>query len=231
MGLNTFAIYAKNPEKAKDLQYQAEQYGFKHFQEAPDFVISMGGDGTFLIAERDTPGIPKLLVRDSIICYKCQDKPIDDMLKAIQSGNSRIREIVKIEASHPNGQLVSVNDVILRNKNPTQAIRFSVEVNGEEIDDMVIGDGIVAATPFGATGYYRSITRKTFDHGIGVAFNNSTQLKPPLVLNKQSEVMITMIRGVGQLACDNSPNIEYVEEGDRITIRESEQIARLITHL
>jgi NAD+ kinase len=230
MELKTFFIYAKNPEKGERVKTDVEKQGFVYTRNEPDFIITVGGDGTFLEAERDSPGIPKLLVRDSLICFKCHDEPLDEMLEIIQSGNSRIEEIIKLEVIHKDEPLLAVNDMILRNENPTRAIRFKVSLDGEIVDENAIGDGVVVATPFGATGYYRSVTRSTFEEGIGIAFNNPTQEKDPLVMAEKSEVMIEITRGPGQLAVDNNPKILRVEEGDRLLVRKASTVARLLSH-
>lgn len=230
MVFKTFFIYAKNPEKGERVKAQVEQQGFAYARDDPDFAIALGGDGTFLEAERDSPGIPKLLVRDSLICFKCHNEPLDEMLEIIQSGKSRIEEIIKLEVIHKDEPLLAVNDMILRNENPTRAIRFKVSLNGEIVDENAIGDGVVVATPFGSTGYYRSVTRSTFEEGIGVAFNNLTEKKDPLVMAEKSELTIEITRGPGQLAVDNNPKILRVEEGDRLLVRKATKVGRLVSH-
>jgi NAD kinase len=88
----------------------------------------------------------------------------------------------------------------------------------------------VTATPFGSTGYFRSVTHTQFDAGIGLAFNNSTEAKEPLILDEPSEITVEVTRGPGQLAVDNAPEIHSVETGGRLTIRQSDAIARLVVH-
>ena len=39
--------------------------------EHPEMVICYGGDGTLLFGEREYPGIPKILVRNSKVCFLC----------------------------------------------------------------------------------------------------------------------------------------------------------------
>lgn len=230
MELNTFSIYAKNPEKGQQVKSQVEKQGFEYSETFPDFMITVGGDGTYLEAERIKPGIPKLLVKDSLVCFKCHDEPLDKMLDMIQAGKSQFKEIIKLEAIHGKGRLLAVNDIILRNENPIHAIRFKVSVNQEEVDPNLIGDGVVVATPFGATGYYRSVTRRTFNQGIGVAFNNPTQEKQPLLLDETDELSLEITREVGQLVADNNPTIVKVNPGDRIRIRQASEVGLLVSH-
>lgn len=230
MELNKFFIYAKNAEKGERVKASVEEWGFEYSSESPDFVITVGGDGTYLAAERKLPEIPKLLVRDSLICYKCNDESLDKMLKTIRSGQSRIKEMIKLEAAHRDGKLLAVNEIVLRNENLIRAIRFKVSVDGEEVHQNIIGDGVVVATPFGSTAYYKSVTRGTFNRGIGVGFNNSTREKEPLLIDENSELLIEITRENGQLAADNNPTIATVGKGDTILIRKASEVARLISH-
>jgi NAD+ kinase len=227
---NTFFIYAKNPDMGETVKAQTEQYGFRYVEHDPDFVITVGGDGTFLEAERSLPGIPKLLVRDSLVCFRCHDEPLDKMLDMIQSGRGCIQTLMKLEAIHGNGQIQAVNDIVLRNKHPVRALRFKLSVDGEAVDDNVVGDGIVAATPFGATGYYRSVTRSTFQRGFGLAFNNATEPRSPLLLPDSAELTIEITREQGQLVADNNLDIVTVQTGDRVTIRKATAVGRLVSH-
>jgi NAD+ kinase len=228
MAFNTFCIHAKNADSGAVVRDFVQRQGFEYSDSHPDFVLSVGGDGTYLQAERRFPGIPKLLVRDSLICAKCEDESLDTMLEQMRSGGTRTRDIIKIEAIAHDRRLLAVNDIILRNEHPTQAIRFKLAIDGKDADHNVIGDGIVAATPFGATGYYRSVTRRTFDRGIGVAFNNPTEPKEPLILGDESKLSVELTRGNAQLAFDNDPSVATVAQGDRVTIRKAAEVARLI---
>lgn len=223
-----FDLVAKNRDRGEDIKAKTLARGFTYDADNPDFIITVGGDGTFLVAERDRPGIPKLLVRDSLVCFKCHNEPFSEMLDAIETGESLIKEFIKIQAISSIGQLLAVNDVVLRNHNPTVAIRLQVAVDGEVVEEMVIGDGVVVATPFGATGYYQSVTRSTFEQGIGVGFNNSTQPKSPLVLSEDSQLTLKILRSQGSLAVDNNPNILTLTEGNEITVKKAPEVARLV---
>ncbi len=225
-----FCIHAKDDDKVNPVRSLVEQTGFQYSDRAPDFVITVGGDGTFLQAEHRYPGIPKLLVRDSRICYRCHNEPLPVLLDDIQQGRATTMAIPKLEVGHSQGCSTAINDIVLRNQHPTQAIRFRVSVNGQVAVEQVIGDGIVAATSFGSTGYYRSVTRQTFDQGYGLAFNNSTEAIAPLRLSSEDEVILDITRGPGQLAVDNVPDIQILPSNEQIVIRQSQAIARLVVH-
>jgi len=225
-----FCIHAKDDAKVNPVRSLVEQTGFQYSDRDPDFVITVGGDGTFLQGEHRYPGIPKLLVRDSLICYRCHNEPLPVLLNYIQQGRAITMAIPKLEVGHSRSCSTAINDIVLRNQHPTQAIRFRVGVNGQVVVEQVIGDGIVTATPFGSTGYYRSVTRQTFEQGYGLAFNNSTEAIAPLQLSSEDEVILDITRGPGQLAVDNVPEIQILPSSEQVVIRQSQAVARLVSH-
>jgi NAD+ kinase len=163
-----YSAFAKNPAKIAELRAVAAPMGFVYDDDKPDFMITIGGDGTFLLAERRFPGIPKLLIRDSFVCFKCHDEPVARMLEIIKSGTWRIEEIPKLKVSLDGTAPTATNDIVIRNADPRHALRFRLRVDDEPVDDVLIGDGVVVATPFGSTGYFHSVTGRTFATGIGI---------------------------------------------------------------
>jgi NAD kinase len=193
----------------------------------PDIIICLGGDGTFLYNERKYPGIPKLLIRDSDICKKCENRQLDLLFKKIGLGNYTIQDYRKLEAMHRGKRLLATNDFVIRNRTPTQAIRFEVEVDGKKLG-MIIGDGIVVSSVFGSTGYHYSITKKSFDKGIGLAFNNITGKERSILLPETAKVSITLIRHYAILGHDNSPGLMTINEGETVAIKNSRNVARIV---
>ena len=70
----------------------------------------------------------------------------------------------------------------------------------------------------GSTAYYRSITHSIFRTGIGLAFNNSTELVNHLVLPEKSLITVEILRGPGELVADNIPESIPLNEGDSASI-------------
>ena len=93
---------------------------------------------------------------------------------------------------------------------------------------LVLITGVIVATPFGSTAYYHSITRKSFDKGIGVAFNNPTKPVNHLVLKEDSKVEIELVRGEASFATDNDSEILDLIEGQLIKIKKAKETAKII---
>jgi len=108
--------------------------------------------------------------------------------------------------------LVALNEIVIHNKNPQHGIRYRVFLDKTDLGKEFIGDGLVVATPFGSTGYYRSITDSYFELGIGIAFNNSTEQADSLVVKEQRQIKVLITRGPALLYADNQTKIINLKE-------------------
>jgi len=225
--MRTFYIVGRNTKSKNALKKTLKRLGFEYRIIKPGFIISLGGDGTFLFSERKYPGIPKILMRDSNICKKCDDLEYDELFMKILLGNYVIVKHMKLEAIHNRKKYLATNDFIIRNKTPVHAIRFLVDVDDKEMP-LIIGDGIVVSTPFGSSGYHESITRKTFKEGIGLAFNNTTVDFKHKVLHENSIVKIKLLRHDAHFGVDNDPKIMTFRQGETITIKRSKKTSKVI---
>lgn len=217
-----------NGENHSDLVCDVASAGFDVVRENPEIIFSCGGDGTFMRAEHAYPGVPKIPLRASAVCKLCAVVSNEDVLKRIADGKYRIEEFWKLSAEAKGKKYIGVNDVIVHNKDPRHAIRYDVFINDKRVRENVIGDGIVVATPFGGTGYYRSITDSYFEVGMGLAFNNSTEESDHIVLKEDSVVRVTIARGPAIVYVDNRNESIELEEGDGVEIKKSDQVARIV---
>jgi len=221
-------VVAKNEGYKAAIEKMLKANGFKLDSLRPDIVFSAGGDGTYLIAENKFPGVPKVFIRDSSICRKCDKSGLKDILEKLKSGDVCIEPNIKIKAKFKGRCFSAANDIIFRNDDLTQAVRFTVSVNGRQINRIFIGDGLVVSTPFGSTAYFYSITRKKFRHGIGIAFNNITSGHKPIVVDEDSEIKITLVRNNAQLAFDNTKHPVLLKEGDSVIITKDSKKAKIV---
>lgn len=205
----------------------------RHFEvvtEDPDLVIAYGGDGTLIGAELDYPEIPKLGVRSDTSCIKCPAHEEVVMIERLVAGDLPEQRLMKIEADCNESGVwrTALNDIMVRNEDPQSAVRFIVLLNGQRITEELIGDGLVAATAFGSSAYFRSITRVVTRVGIGVAFNNCSDLLNHLVLAEDDLLEVLITRGPGLLCVDNSRETIRLDRGDMVKIRRSAQVSRIL---
>ena len=203
--------------------------GFEIVEAGPEFVISYGGDGTLVKSEHLFPGVPKIVLKNSAVCKKCSALGNDEVLARVARREYKVEELLKLEARFGEKKLVAVNDVIVHNADPRHAIRYELLVNGRSVAGEVIGDGIVVATPFGSTAYYRSITDSFFEVGIGVAFNNSTEPSDHLILKEESLIKVKIVRGPAMVYADNWEDSIKIGEGDEMVIQKAAETAKIVT--
>ncbi|MEI6479767.1 MAG: hypothetical protein WCO21_03020 [bacterium] len=205
-----------------------KEHGFKIVEKKPDFIVSYGGDGTLMISESLYPGIPKIILKGSLICKKASPFPNEEVLKRISKGKFEIEKVWKLEARANGKMLLGLNDIVVHNTDMRHAMRYTTSIDGVQMVNSIIGDGVVVATPFGSTGYYRSITDSFFEVGIGLAFNNSTEQSDHIILKENRTISVHISRGPAVVYADNQDDSILLNVGDSITIRKSKQFAKIV---
>lgn len=222
--MKTYSIIGNNSDEINKI---FQEKGYVRNDTNPEFVISYGGDGTLLKSEHIYPGIPKLFLRNSLIGNLGFKETNDEVIEKFFSDKFTIKKYFKIEAQIKDKKIIAVNEFSLKNKNPRYSIRFDVCVNDEKVLNHIIGDGLIAATPIGSTGYYRSITRSTFELGIGLAFNNSHEHFNHMVLKEDSVIKVVILRGPAFCYVDNHDEEIVLEDGDDLVIKKSDEFLHM----
>lgn len=234
-------LYGRYGEYPKEIEDLVKSFGLKIVASNPDVVITHGGDGTVLGAEKNFPGIPKLILKNSAVCHLCSPLSNEKLLELFVSGKLKTKEYMKLEALvSPNflNPPLALNDIAIAHKFPNVAIRFQVlekdlekesPWKGDSLIDL-IGDGVVLATPFGSTGYFYSITKSSFTSGIGLAFNNihNVNIREKIV-DEDDEIKIKIFRGPAVMALDNDPRLFDLPEFTEIIIRKAPQFAYFLS--
>lgn len=211
--------------------------------------MTLGGDGTILHAARtfSDPTILPVRTGDSI-GYKTtlETDQLVATLDELESGHeldgvsiSTHRKIAAYrDGSQLQGEFDAVNEISVHHSSPTTAAVLSVRIrDGDERHefDRVIGDGVLVATPFGSSAYYRSITGGTISQGLGVAFNNvHTPVDTPqyLQLSNDGVVEIELLESEHAsgaiLTRDDADETVELTLGEPVPIRHSDETVEIL---
>ena len=204
----------------EDLLPLLRRFAVELVDDNPDLVITHGGDGSLLGAERDYPGVPKCPLRDRRQNPKCSQHSELSTLEKLFAGQLQRSNLEKLVAVTACGEeLCGINDLVLGRELLSSAIRYRIIVDGELFRPQVVSDSLVIATPFGSTGYFQSITRGNFRTGIGLAFNNAMDGSGFSVLSSFVRLEVQVLRGPAVLVADNDPKILRLQDGETLLVR------------
>lgn len=181
-----YFVVSNDQDRAATWRQRLVDHGFNITEEydSDATILTLGGDGTILYAARTYANPTILPVRAGDSEGNRTRLDTDDLLRRlgdIESGRTDLdrqtfETLTALEGGEPiRPDFRALNEISLHHSSPALAAEFAVRVEdrGQRHEfEQVIGDGALVATPFGATGYYRSITGGTFSTGFGLAFNN-----------------------------------------------------------
>jgi NAD+ kinase len=126
---------------------------------SPDFIITVGGDGTILrtAMQMQEPSTPILGVNKGSRGFLTEVEPknVNKGLDRVIKGDYIIEKCIKLSSRHlETGKVFpdSLNEVLLASSMASKAIDVRIKVNGEPLID-VQSDGVMASTPVGSTAY------------------------------------------------------------------------------
>lgn len=164
------------------------------------------------------PGVPKLLVYHSSKCKRCDNHGYKKIIKRLVDKKFKTLNFLKIEGSVNGKKLVGMNEVNIHYQPPC-ALRFDVYVNNKLVARECVGDGLVVSTPYGSSGYFYSITRKEFNKGLGIAFNNTVKPVKTRIVPENSVIKVKIVRGPGIMCVDANKKTFSLRTGDMVKIQ------------
>jgi len=198
-----------------------------------DLLISLGGDGTVLHLARQTM---KLVT--PIIGINCGDKGflaeldgpyINILLDAINGKYRESRRMMLDVSLYRNDEVIykdtALNDVVLKSVHNVIAVK--AEVQGQTVCKFS-GDGLIVATPTGATGYSLSAGGPIVEPEANAILvtplaAHLLSAKPQVISdNRVLDITADRLRGRPTvLTVDGNEPIDFIS-GDRLVIRKSE---------
>ena len=125
--------------------------------EKADLIISFGGDGTLLVAAKETlrKDIPVMAVNMGSLGYLAEISPenLVEMLKRYQNGQYVVDERAFLEVKYNKKTYYALNElVLLKGGMMSHLIQVEVYENNTFVNEYR-ADGVIVATPTGSTAY------------------------------------------------------------------------------
>ena len=202
-----------------------------------DFVVSIGGDGTFLRTARrvNSLSIPILGVNTGRLGFLAETgiTELNSVLEELMNDDYSIgeRAVLMVSQNGKKEKHYALNDVTFIRRDTSSLIVTKVKADGKQLNNYW-SDGIIIATPTGSTAYSMSVGGPT----VRPQSNNIT-ISPvaphsltvrPLVLSDDTELEITVESRSSNfmLTVDTTSNI--VDVDTKITIRKADYKVKVI---
>jgi len=162
-------LFSHEEKLALEISKVLKKYGFLLSLKNPDFIVSVGGDGTYLKSYDKNLCIPILPIQNLRSLSYISDIPfkeIDKAIKKLSEEEYYIEKWTMLDVLR-NGKKVdsAINDVTIfqapfgRNYQYLyEAMRYEVNVDNKPLFGFkkLIGDGVIISTPIGSYAYNRS---------------------------------------------------------------------------
>ena len=195
-----------------------------------DFVISMGGDGTFLKAASHVGAkeIPIVGINMGRLGFLAGVTPehIEQEIAALCEGNYDTESRAVIEVTAEGGQLqgcpYALNDVAVLKRDNASMISIQVHINDEYLTTYQ-ADGLVVSTPTGSTAYSLSVGGPIIEPMTGTL--SLTAVAPhslnvrPMVISDSSSVSLSVESRNHQFLIGIDGRSEMCHDHTRLTIR------------
>jgi NAD+ kinase len=218
----------------------------------PDVIAVLGGDGSIFRAAKEYPNAAILPFRKlSFAALSQLDEPdVETALKKVRKGEYHIEKVMRLEVKYKDFKAWGINDIAVY-RDDENANRFRVFSDGKDVyEDELMGDGIIAATPYGSTGYSRNAggpvlkrtERKFIITPICSAYFNRRfvikdrnvmeRVKESKIFSDDKEVVVKFFRDIRNKIVPDGRQEERlyanIKVGDEVTIRKAKEKSKFV---
>ena len=212
------------PESVKEIDFP-----FLNIENSPiDFVISLGGDGSVLIASQlsASRNVPLLGVNNGRIGFLTEIEigEFGKALDCIAAGEYSLDKKMMLSCHTGIDEYTGLNDFTVYKKAFAEVVNISVDINGIDAGSMFC-DGVIVSTPTGATAYSISAGGPLIAPGLDCIL--ITPICPhslsfrPIVASADSIVRIHAYSNCA-LACAGT-SVADINSGETVVISRSEK--------
>ncbi len=205
-----------------------------------DFVLSFGGDGTFLrTAHLILPHrVPIIGINLGAFGYLAEvgieqlHQRITDLIQDRYLIQERVMLEVIISGESGENSFYGLNDIVVEKGAFPRTIRLETAIDDEYLNTFN-ADGLIVSTPTGSTGYSLSVGGPIIEPGIDAMIINPVNphmlANRPLVVNGKRTISITAYSEAGefQIVADGQRMI-ILSSGEKVTIKRASWVTRLV---
>lgn len=197
-----------------------------------DFVISMGGDGTFLRAASMVGGrqVPILGINTGRLGFLADvnTQEIEHAINALYEDDYTVdtRSVIHVdtEGKALQGYNCALNDVAILKRDNASMISIHVTINGDYVTTYQ-ADGLIMSTPTGSTAYSLSnggpiIVPGTHVFALTAVAPHSLNVRP-IVVSEDSEISLTVESRTHNFLVALDGRSENLPESTRLTMRKA----------
>ncbi|MBC7219108.1 MAG: NAD(+)/NADH kinase [Hadesarchaea archaeon] len=198
-----------------------------------DALVTVGGDGTVLHAQRLAPEVPILGINLGRRGFLAEVNPNDAprALKMLREGKLRIVERSRLAATVKGKSLPeALNDIVISSGVPGKTTSLEITIDGQEALDFRC-DGIIVATPTGSTAYTHAAGGPVVDPKLkSIVITPICPTHPrqcSIVIPPESLVQVSPMRpGREALVIVDGDPVAKVSQGEKVEVRLSQNWAR-----
>lgn len=245
-------VWAEGKSGVEKVKKRLLDRGLELCEYEPEIVLVWGGDGSVLRAARKHPNSCLLGLRvDSVgRLTELDGSCLDYAVERLASNDYKIEEAPMVELKYGDIRIHGLNEVYF-SREYEHATRFRVFIDGvSPYEGVLFGDGCLAATPLGSTGYSWTAGRKILlkpgekalvftplssgylDKRIVVDGVSTAKLVEQIKVSDENEVVVEILRGgKNKFAADGLEELKtYIDldEGDEIIFKKSDEKTRFI---
>lgn len=204
-----------------------------------DFVVSMGGDGTFLRAASMVGGkqIPILGINTGRLGFLADvnAQEIERTIQALYEGDytvdTRAVILVETDGQQLQGYDCALNDVAILKRDNASMITIHTTINGDYLTTYQ-ADGLILSTPTGSTAYSLSnggpiIVPGTHVFSLTAVAPHSLNVRP-IVVSEDSEINLTIESRTHNFLVALDGRSEKLADTTRLTLRKAPYRVKVI---
>ena len=231
-------VYNKAEKNKEIIEKLKNEITADYDEENPNYVITLGGDGTIIRAFHEYPDAIIFAVHVGHLGFytNYQAEEVDMVIDAINNHKYKVSalNLLNVSFKQDDKEVVmdALNEITIISLSKTLILDIFIDNNYLE---RFRGTGVCVCTPTGSTAYNKSLNGAVIDFNIdaielteiaGINSNSYRTLASPLVLSKDRVIRLVNVRNdEAHLTLDNMSF--DLKNGEEVTVKMSQKIVKM----